>query len=212
MTEDKIKLLEFFFKYLALAIAGFWTLIVGTDFVDKKIKETNLAKAQYELHALKLGKDGLAPKASTTLTVNKDNPVWSANNNLCTVTGSYKIENIGEYLLMIDEINLSLYETSTLTEKDIPKGKKVASFSLSPKLDKLYPIYKEKITIKETIAKGNYIERSFGYVVRLKKGALYSIRAKASGGLAGADVTSEEISNFYDNDLTHTSGLHTLCK
>lgn len=211
MTEEKIKTLEFIFKYIAIAIGGFWTLIVGSDFVDKELKETNLAKAQYELKALELGSGGMVPKASTTLKVKKDNPVWISDPSLCTVTGSYKIENIGEYLLRIDEVEIYLYETSPLTSSDIPKNKKVASFSLSPSLEKLEPIYSEKMNIHESIAKGNYIERSFGYVVRLKEGALYGFSAKASGGLAGAKVTSSEITDFYENDLTHMSGLHTLC-
>lgn len=170
-----------------------------------------MIKTLDELESFRLGKDSLAPKASTTLEVKNDNPVWVTGPSLCTVTGSYKIENIGEYLLGIDEVEIFLYETSPLTLCDMPKNKKVVSFSLSPSLEKLKPIYSEKMNVRETIAKGSYIERSFGYVVRLKEAALYGFSAKASGGLAGAKVTSSEIYNFYENDLTHMSGLHALC-
>lgn len=212
MTEEKIRLLEFIFKYFALAIAGIWTLLVGSDFIDKKVKETNLSKAQYELESMRLGKEGLTPRASTSLDVKKDNEHWIGRSDLCTVTGNYKIENVGEYIIRIDEIQLELFEAYPLTIEDLTSDKKVSSFSLTPKLKKLKSIFSEKIEVNETIPSGGYINRTFGWVVKIDSEALYTIRANATGGLAGAKNSLVEISEFYQNDLRHDSGVHKLCK
>ena len=210
MSEEKLKWFEFYAKYISLAVAGIWTLSIGAEWVQKEILLVDLETKQHKLETMKLGREGLYPRASTEISINLNNEPWGDNKELCHLTGQYSIENTGEYPISISSVTFYLYEKHLVKEGDL-KNKKVVSYSLSPNLEKLTPIFKEKMIVQETINKENRIERSFGFAIKYDKNALYSVIAKAQGGIIGFEQVEEDTYRFRDNDLTHVSGLHSIC-
>jgi len=211
VMENKLKWFEFFAKYISLAIAGIWSLSIGSDWTDNEIKLVSLDKKRYELEAMKLGKEGLYPRASTKLDIKKDNVPWGEKKNLCHVTGKYIIENIGDYPIRVEEVEFSVYEIYSVEEGDF-LDKKIISYSLNPSLDKLTPILNEKISVDEIIATTNRLERVFGYAIKISNGALYTVVASAQGGVISPKNIKDFNLKFGSDDLTIYSGSHLICQ
>ena len=210
MDDDKFKRTEFVVKYSVLAVVGLWTLMIATGWVSNKSEEIELAQKEYELETSRLGSEGLYPKALTDLTVKTDNALWGENKDLCTISGQYTIENIGGFPIYVSDVEFTVYELEPLTENDL-KGKEVASFSLSSRLEHAKPLFEEEMEVKENITTSNRLERSFGYVIKVKEGALYTIKASANGGIPSGKKEMSPLSVFSKNDLTHISGSHRIC-
>lgn len=205
MDETNIKAADLIAKYLVIIIGGIWTLMVGTDFIDKR-------KAEYEFGALQLGVKGVYPRGDTQLHLDGFGKPALKDPAVCQISGQYVITNIGEYLTRIDSVKFQLYEKQVASEITVGNSGKPISYSLSVALEGLDPILAEQVTVKELLAKGNKLERSFGYLVKPKANHNYTIVASAQGGLVGASDISPELSNFQVNDLTHISGSHAYCQ
>lgn len=205
MDENSIKLADLIAKYLFIMIGGVWTLMVGTDFIDKKT-------AEYKFEALQLGSEGIYPRAKTQLNIDGYGKRSLKDPSVCEISGKYIITNIGEYLTKIESVKFQLYEKEIESAIAVGNSGKPQSYSLSPSIEGLTPIISEEMNVQELIAKGNKIERSFGYLVKTKTEHNYIIVASAQGGLVGAKDISQEISQFQENDLTHKSGSHSYCQ
>ncbi|GAA0852305.1 hypothetical protein [Aliiglaciecola litoralis] len=211
LTDAQFKRIESIIKYLVMIIAAIWTLTIGTDWIEKQAAEVKLAKSKYELEAARLGKDGLYPKASTLLNFNQGTKLWGSDNNLCTISGLYTIENIGGVPLTIDSIQFDVYEILPIRESEL-SDENVVSFSLSPKLQSLQPIFSEAMSVKENITTSNLLQRAFGYVIKVNPNALYAIKASAQGGIPGlAELNALSLTSFSENDLTHVSASKIIC-
>ncbi len=204
MNKGQLAFWDLVAKYLVIIVGAVWTAMVGTEFIDKKT-------AEYEFEALRLGSEGVYPRGDTQINPDGHGTVSNDDPSICEITGQYVITNVGEYLTEIESVKFQLYEIERLKATEVAKSDAPTSFSLSSTLSKLKPIKEEEFSVNESIAKGNELERSYGYLVKLKPGHNYAIVASAQGGIIGAENLKSTITRFRENDLTHISGSHTYC-
>ena len=205
MDDQKLKLWDLIAKYLVVIIGSIWTLMVGTEFIDKK-------RAEYEFEALRLGSEGVYPRGDTQLIPDGYGVKSKENATVCEISGKYIITNIGNYLTEIESVKFELYEKKIDSAKDVAQSGTPVSYSLSASLSKLTPLLTDDIPVHELISNGNKIERSYGFLVPIKPNHNYTITASAQGGIVGVKSISEELTKFRLNDLTHYSGSHGYCK
>ena len=205
MDENKIKLLDLIAKYLVITIGAGWTLMVGTEFIDKK-------RAEYEFEALRLGAQGVYPRGDTQLIPDGYENQSTGDQRVCEISGKYVITNIGNYLTEIESVKFELYEKKIESAKKVAETGTPVSYSLSAYLSKLTPILTDNIPVNEIISNGNKLERSYGFLVKTVKDHNYTVVASAQGGIVGAEKISPELTKFRKNDLTHISGAHGYCK
>lgn len=205
MDESKIKLWDLVAKYLVIIVGAIWTLMVGTEFIDKK-------KAEYEFQALRLGAQGVYPRGDTQLIPDGYNIASKDDPAVCQISGQYVITNIGNYLTEIESVKFELYEIERKSGIDVAKTGEPVSYSLTPTLNKLKPVLVDEFPVNELISNGNRLERSYGFLVKVKDGHNYAVLASAQGGIVGADKIPEVVSKFRVNDLTHISGSDGYCQ
>lgn len=194
--------LQFYAKYLVIIVSAAWVLISGTDFIDKQTKELRLKNERISKNSI--------PMASHTMNVISDNAPWILDNTLCTVTGQYKIDNIGELPFLIKDVEFSIYEFKVLGLEDV-KGNIVTSRTLHNQLKDAQPIFREVLDVDERVGVNGALEKSFSYVIRKKPNTNYVIVANALGGLTNVDGQLDSTYLFGKNELTHTYGPVSLC-
>lgn len=205
MEENKptqFEKLQFYAKYTVIIVSAAWVLISGTDFIDKQTKELRLKNERISKNSI--------PLASHTMDVKADNPPWILDNTLCTVTGQYKIDNIGELPFLITDVEFSIYESKVIGLEDV-KGNIVTSLTLFNQLKDATPIFKEVLDVNERVGVKGALEKSFSYVIRKKANTNYVIVANAFGGLTDVDGKLDSTYLFGKNELTHTYGPVSLC-
>jgi|GEM_PF-5545118 len=193
---------QFYAKYTVMAISAVWVLIAGTDFLDKQTKELKLKNE-------KLSKNSI-PLAFHTMDVKTDNEPWNADPDLCTITGSYAIENIGELPFLIEEVTFSIYEFKILDTADVA-GNDVTSFTLFKRLENKSPLFQETLKVDERVGVKGQLEKSLGYIVKKRPNHNYVVVAEAKGGLTDTDGNLDKSYMFGENELTHTVGPVNIC-
>ena len=193
---------QFRVKYAVLAISALWALYAGTDLISKE-------SAALELRNKKLGVESI-PLAKPSIDYTFDNSPWLGQPALCTVTGQYRIKNVGSLPIIITKVTFDVYDNKTLTPKDMG-DEKVTSFTLSAVINNTDPIYEEEFDEFSKIDVGQSIERSFGYVIKREAGHLYSINANAEGGLASVDGDVDSDYEFGKNELRINTGFKSIC-
>lgn len=186
----------------AIIIGGFWTLLVGSEYLDKQGKALDLANVSLGVASV--------PTADTSFRL-PEQDLPASDDELCFPTGTYIIKNTGKLAIQIEPAILELYEIPTIY---IQPGEKTASYSLDKVLEASEPIRREKLGATEVIGEGNSYERAFGYTIRRKEGFSYVLVANAAGGLpenAGIDDDARAIRKFGPNDLRHALQLGAFC-
>ena len=79
---------RFFGKYLTIVVSVFWLLLTGTEFIDKQ-------SAEIDLRNKALSKESIARATGNIIDFRGDNQPWIGEEELCTITGRYKITNNG---------------------------------------------------------------------------------------------------------------------
>ncbi len=189
-------------KYSVIAVAGLWTLYVGTDYLDRQAKALELGNVALGVASV--------PTADTTITfVEKPKP--EPGEKLCFPEGKYAIKNTGQLAVELKPAVIKLYEVPVTYLKD---GQKTVSWSLETVLAKLEPIRTETLGGSEVISIGNSYERIFAYTIRRKPGHSYVLVANAAGGIpenAAVDDDARAIRKFGPNDLRHVALLGAYC-
>lgn len=189
-------------KYSLLAIGGIWTLLVGTEFLEKRSAALQFGNAALSIKSI--------PTASTELDLIQPTDAAPLD-GFCYPKGVYRITNTGELPITIQNAKFEIFEVPTIL---LAADEKVASYSLEGILKDLAPVFSEEIGPSETIGVDNSYERIFGFTIRMDPEASYVLVANAKGGLPELDrdqANARLIIEFGPNDLRHVAQLGALC-
>lgn len=201
-NSNNLKWAELFAKYLTILVSAIWVLVAGTDLISKE-------SAALDLRNKKLGIQSI-PLAKPFMTYEFSNKPWVGDEDLCTITGQYSIENIGELPIVVTNVVFKVYEKSVLKPEDVGNNR-IKSFTMSTALNELEPMLVEEIPGGSRVDVGQSIQRSFGFVIKRLPGKLYAVVANAEGGLASVSGGVDAENQFGVNELRYNSGFKTLC-
>ena len=119
--SSRIEWAQFSAKYLTILGSALWVLLAGTDLILKESAATDLRNKKLGIQSIPLVKPSLDYKFN--------NKPWIEDEDLCTVTGQYRIKNIGSLPVIITKVFFNVYENKTLISNDISE-KNIKSFTV----------------------------------------------------------------------------------
>jgi|GEM_PF-6864900 len=189
--EEWRKQMAFVGKGVAIAVAGLWLLLVGTEYLDKRGKQ--------------LGRLG---QAGPDTSFGSGPFVFASqkNTDYCEISGRYDIKNQGELTFEIEQVEIALFLVRT-QKPQADDGNYL--FSTDEVLKDLEPIHTQTFEVNERLYpgqkdqdNGNELQRSFGFGVPKpvaasgedKNDFAYFVTANATGGLPQPNTWQYDLS------------------
>ncbi|MEP2735752.1 MAG: hypothetical protein ABJP34_05590 [Erythrobacter sp.] len=212
-VKEEREVISFWIKSISMILATIAALMFG-------VAHYNKLDTELQMIARLAGDTDLAIDDDAGFDYEK------VDGDYCTISGQYRITNIGEYEFYGEEVELTLWELPYLT-KEI-EGKKVVGLAMSNRIDSsegekckrsdascdAISLDSFKIPVGENFAHGNQLQRSFQFIFEIdptnettkpKSESYYVVEANArvalESGEEGQALQCEELSKFWEDPI-----------
>jgi hypothetical protein len=218
-TKEQREKIEFFIKNSLILLGAVFALIFGTSHLAKYDQQQSLqAKLVGDTNILSLEYGRYKTSNSP--------------GSFCYVSGSYQIENIGEYAFVVSDVTIELWEFTYIDDAELI-GKESVSYSMSQRILGDTPYAASRvgesvvIPVGEKFGISNFLQRSFGFIIPVNEatmssnvGSRYVVIANANAAIDDRQpwyskitrwIAGDFIPEFFENDLRHISKTINIC-